>query len=90
MANANRDNNYVTTALAVLNTDGSTTKNIAADPSTNCILCVNGDSGSDNGPTNAARDSNAVPILMATSSADGITPVAVYADSNGKLLIKTS
>ena len=43
--------------------------------------------GSDHGPTNALRDENNVPTLMAVSSADGVTPVVVYADSNGNLLI---
>lgn len=41
-------------------------------------------------PQRALRDENFVPTLMGVSSVDGITPVVLYADSNGKLLIDSN
>lgn len=49
-----------------------------------------GVSGTDTGPLNAPRDRNQRPALIATSSADGKTPVVVYADASGNLLIKST
>jgi hypothetical protein len=46
--------------------------------------------GSDNGPANADRDENYVTSIVAVSSVDGVTPVVVYADSRGRLKVKTT
>lgn len=45
---------------------------------------------SSTGTSDAIRDANHIPVSMAVSSEDGITPVPLYADSNNKLLIKTT
>lgn len=71
-------------------TDGATLINVEADPSTHALSTSNGTSGSDNGPTTSLHDSNHVPILMAVSNVDGKTPVAIYADSSGDLLVKST
>ena len=78
----------VPTLLAV-ETDGLTLVNITAEPSTHRIDFSNGTTGSDNGPSNSFHDANHIPILMATSSMDGKTPVAVYGNSKGALLVDT-
>ncbi len=90
MAQAQRDNNGVTTMQGVLNTDGVTPKNVTVDPVTHFIDISDGTTGSDLGSDDATRDNNAIPVLMGTSSADGVTPVPIYVNSSGKLLINSS
>lgn len=87
MANASRDENNVPTLLAGLETDGVTLVPIKVNSSNHGIMCSEGTTGTDHGPTNAPRDSNFVPALMAVSSTDGVTPVVVYATSDGQLLV---
>lgn len=90
MANASRDENSVPTILGVLNTTGTSLVRIKGSSSTHALQVSGGTSGSDNGPTNALRDENSIPGLMAVSSADGVTPVPLYVDSSGSLLIQTT
>ncbi len=90
MANSSIDENGVRTLLGTLNTNGKTTIKIKVDPTSHSLEVDEGTSGSDNGPTNAPRDENSNPALMAVSSADGVTPVAVYSDSSGNLMITKS
>ena len=90
MANANRDTNNVPTILAVLNSDGASIQKIKLNTSTNGVSVDDNTTGSDLGPSNALRDENFVTTLMAVSSVDGVTPVALYADSAGKLLINSN
>lgn len=86
VANAERDENGVAVTLGVLDSDGETTEQITADPTTHTLEADDDTTGSDNGPTDAKRDENGVPVAMAVSSVDGETPVALYVDSSGKLL----
>lgn len=88
--NANKDDNSVSTIIAVLDTDGTTIVPIEADPSSHRLAVADGSGGSDNGPENANKDENGVSTFLAVSNVDGVTPVAVYADSNGKLLIQST
>lgn len=90
MANAKRDGNHITTLLGTLNTDGATAVPIQVNATNRSLKVANAATGSDNGPAHALRDENRIPVLMAVSSADGITPVAVYADSSGNLLVKST
>lgn len=90
MAQAVKDKNFVDTMIGVLNTDGETPTLIKADPDNNCIKVNDGTSGSDLGSDDAARDDNQVPILMAVSSSDGATPVPLYVNSDGEVLIKST
>jgi len=85
--NAERDDNNIPTIIAVLNTNGTTVGVVDANPTTHSLSVDNNTTGSDNGPTRALRDENFVPTLIAVSSVDGVTPVALYVDSDGKLLI---
>ncbi len=87
MAIAKKDANSVPTITAALNTNWATIVQIVADPSTHVLATNDNTTGSDNGPANALHDQNHLPILMAFSNADGTTPVALYADSSGNLLI---
>lgn len=100
MANASRDENGIPTLTAALNSDGATIIRIKVDANTHGLMISDNTTGSDNGPTNALRDENSVPTLLAVSSAtttvngvsyvQGITPVVVYADSSGNLLVDSA
>lgn len=58
--------------------------------SSNRLGVIDGITGSDFGPTNEARDENNIPVLMAVSSVDEKTPIPLYADKDGNLLIQSS
>lgn len=89
MQNAYHDGNSTHTLIAV-ETDGMTLVNIEADPTLHELHVSNGLSGSDNGPSTSFHDASHVPILMATSSADGKTPIAVYGNASGSLLVEST
>ncbi len=82
-----RDGNFIPTLRAVLNTDGKAIVNVCANPSVNKLCVSDGTTGTDHGTKNAQRDRDFYPALMAVSSSDYETPVEVYADTNGNLLI---
>lgn len=90
MANAAKDNNGVSSLIAVLDTNGSTIVRVKADPSTHRLKVADASTGSDLGPTNAAKDQNFVSTLIAVSRIDGSTPVVVYCDSSGNLLVDSN
>lgn len=92
MAEAKRDNNGVTSQLAVSNTDGRTPLKLQADPVTHRVKVNNGTTGSDvSANTDARRDGNYVPTMEAARSSDGLAPVPLYIDSaTGFLLIKST
>ncbi len=89
MANAYKDENNVSTLIAASNLDGITPIRVLANPSNHALKVDDNTTGSDNGNNdgNATRDENDVPVLLAVSSVDGFTPVEVYADADGNLLI---
>lgn len=90
MSNAAHDENHVPTLTAALNSDGASVVRILTNTHSGHRLRVSdGTGGSDNGPADALHDENHVPTLMAVSSTDGVTPVVVYADSSGKLLVNS-
>lgn len=86
MQNAYHDNNHTPTLIAV-ETDGQTLVNIEGDPVTHILHTSNGISGSDNGPSVSRHDASHVSVLMATSNVDGKTPIVIYGDSLGNLLV---
>ena len=86
--NAKRDQNHIPTIVAVQD-DGATITAIQGDPSNHGVAVSDASTGSDNGG-DEARDDNHIPVMTAVSSADGITPVVIYADTNGKLLIDSN
>lgn len=90
MSNAKRDQNNVPALITVLNTDGKTITPLQASPTSHLLKVNDGVTGSDLGPTNAARDENFVHTLVAVSSGDNETPIVLYGDSSGKLLIQST
>lgn len=86
MSDAYHDGSGVHTLIAV-ETDGVTLVNVKANPSTHALDVSDGTTGVDNGPSNSRHDGSHVPVLIATSSSDGKTPVVVYSDSGGSLLV---
>ncbi len=81
-----KDQNFVNSMTAVLNTDGKTIINLTANPSTHALGVQDSTVGSDYGPTDALKDTNNTSTLLAVSYVDGLTIVPLYADSNGNLL----
>jgi hypothetical protein len=85
--NASKDDNFINTKTAVLESDGKTIVKIAVNPITHALRISDGTTGIDLGPNNAIHDDNGVPTMIGVSSADFSTPVIAYADANNKLLI---
>lgn len=90
MANAITDENGGKGLTCALNTDGVTIVRVKVNPTTHGIKNSDGTSGSDHGVAHAVRDENGNPVWLGVSSADGITPVEIYSDSSGNLLIQSS
>ena len=90
MANASKDENSVSTLIAVLNTDGEGIVRVGVDAATNTLNVEDNTTGSDFGPNKALHDDNFVTTLIGVSSVDGVTPVAVYANAAGELLIDSN
>lgn len=89
MPNASRDENNIPTLLGVEDTDIVPTP-ILADPVTHSLSVENSSTGTDNGRTNALKDENGVPSLLGVSRDDGVTPVPIYANDSGQLLIDSN
>lgn len=89
MTNAKRDNNRNPTLLGVSNSDGNTTSKVLVDPSTHQMKVTDGTTGTNAGGSRSSRDSNGQTALIATST-DGITPVSLYIDSTGGILVKST
>lgn len=85
-----RDQNFVSTLRGALNTNGRTIVNVEANPTNHTLSISDGTSGTDFGTTNAQRDPDHKAVLLGISSADGITPVEIYADVLGNLLVKST
>lgn len=90
MADAVKDANGVAAMTGVLNTNGTSIVRIKADPITHLLEVGDGTTGTDHGPAVAIKDGNSVATLMAVSSVDGKTPVVLYVDSSGNLLVDSS
>lgn len=90
LADAAIDENGVRTLIAGWNVDGKTIIRVKANPSNHGLKVSDGTTGSDLGPINDLRDQNFHPALMAVSSVDGVTPVVVYADNDGNLLVQST
>lgn len=90
MAQAQKDDNNISTIQGLLNTDGATPTNLEADPTSHILDADDGTTGSDNGGSRALRDDNHTPVAIAVSELDGTTPVALYVDANGNLLIDSN
>ena len=76
--------------LGALNTDGVTPTPVQADPTDHTIMTDDNTTGSDISDPPAIRDANRVTGLMAVSEVDGVTPVPLYVNSDGELLIDSN
>lgn len=90
MTTAAKDVNSVATIICPLNTDGLTIQRVYVNPTNHALFISNGTTGTDHGVSYAKKDDNGVPTLMGVSSSDFVTPVAIYADSNGNMLTKST
>jgi hypothetical protein len=85
------DQNRVPVVIAVKSTDGVTISSVCADSIKHAVCVVDDTTGSDLSTNeNDLRDGNRKVAFMAVSSIDGITPVEVYCDTDGKLLINSN
>lgn len=97
---AARDNNNVPTLIAASSDDGITPIRVKVTAATHAVHISDGTTGTDHGVQNAVRDQNNIPVLLAVASetitvggidyVQGITPVEVYANSSGYLLVDSA
>ena len=102
MANAQLDQNSRPTLIGVLNTDPTQIVRVKANPTTHALIVSDATTGTDNGNNggNALLDENHRPVMLVVSSRTatvngvnyiaGVTPVEVYVDSNGSILITSA
>lgn len=88
--NAKRDQNHVPTLIAVSSADGLTIDLLQVNPTSNGLKVSDDNTGVDHGTVNVKRDENSVPCIMGVSSDDFVTPVAIYTDGSGSLLIQST
>lgn len=85
-----RDNNFKPMLLGTSNADGKTVVAIAVNPTNHALKALDGSTGSNFPFVNAQRDANRVTSFWGVSSSDGVTPVPIYCDTSGNLLIKST
>jgi len=88
MSNAKIDQNYVKTIVAENASGSKEIVSVSANPVSNGLKINLDTPGSNSGIDFASRDNNRVPVLIAVSALDGKTPVPIYADDNGAILIQ--
>ncbi len=87
MTSIARDENHIPVLAGLLDSNGTTITQVKVDPSLHALQIHDGDTGTDHGPVDASRDENFKTVGMGVSSLDGVTPVAIYVNSSGELLI---
>ncbi|TXG77190.1 hypothetical protein E6Q11_03155 [Candidatus Dojkabacteria bacterium] len=100
MANAYKDENGSNTITGVDSSNGTTIRRALADPSTHALAVENNTTGTNYGPAIAPKDENEVTTFWAVASrtvtsngidyVEGITPVPIYIDSSGQVLIDSN
>ena len=90
MANAAFDENRVPTIICASSADGSTPIRVKANPTEHYIMVSDGTTGTDLTGDVAPRDGNLRTTWLAVSEVDGVTPVPVYADADGALLVDST
>lgn len=100
MANASIDGNSDATLTGALSTDGSTITRVKGDAITHALMVRDAAIGTDHGRSDALHDENSRPTLTAVASEtitvngisylEGVTPVTIYADSDGNLLVDST
>lgn len=100
MSDAALDSNSVATLTGALSSNGDSVVKVKANPSTHVLAVDDNTTGSDFGPANALHDSNNRPTLIAVSNltatvggiayVQNVTPVVIYTDSSGKLLVDST
>lgn len=81
------DQNNVKTIQAELVDGSKKAVDLIADETSHRLLTIKGIPPVASDSTYGARNENARVVLIAVSAKDGKTPVPVYCDSNGRLLI---
>lgn len=86
-SNASKDENGANSLIGVLNSSGELIITPLANPTTHRLHVADDTTGTNNGPSISPKDNNFVTTIYAVSSHDGTTPVPIYCDINGNLLI---
>ena len=82
------DQNRIKTILCEKHDGSKDTIKVVANE-TNHSLSINSNTvPTDSDKTYGARDANREPVLIAVSSVDGVTPIPIYADESGAILIE--
>lgn len=89
MADAKRDQNYVTTGEGISSVDSTTPQLLRVDPSTNRLLMsiASTPPASVTALSAVKRDQNFRPTVYGISSVDGTTLVPIRTDTSGNLLV---
>lgn len=87
---ASKDQNSRNSLIGVLNSSGELVIAVQANPVTHQLSVADATTGSNLGPSNALPDGNFVSTLLGTSYIDGVTPVPIYCDVNGNLLVDST
>ena len=88
--NTKRDENGVTVAMGILQSDGITPVSIKVNPVNKALKVVDDTIGTASTLNYAKRDNNRVPVLLGVSSADMKTLIPIAVDVNGNLLINSN
>jgi hypothetical protein len=90
MISSVRDANRVPAMLATLNSDGISAVAVKVNPTSHALKALDGIDGSNLPFETSQRDNNRVTTMWGVSSADGITPIPIYCDIDGNLLIQST
>lgn len=90
MAYAAKDQSGTNSLIGVLDSSGSLVIAVQANPSTHRLHVADTVPGANNGPTTSLKDGNFVSTLIGTSYVDGVTPVPIYCDVHGNLLVDSN
>ena len=88
MSNASRDDNFVPSIIAILESDGLTIIPLVATPA-GYLIVSNGTTGTAYSAP-SRKDENNVSTLLAVSETDGTTPIPLQSNSSGRLLVDSS
>ena len=89
MADAIKDQNQIPVMLGISSSDRVTPTLTTVDPITHALRVDDGTTGGSLSVGIASRDKNTVTTMIVASSTDGATPVELYVNSSGKLLINS-
>ena len=86
-SNASKDDNGTNSLIGALNTSGELIVTVLSNPSTHKLYIADGLTGANYGGGVSLKDNNFATSLTGVSYVDGKTPVVIFCDINGNLLV---